>query len=114
MIRESNFEEQPYGAQSDIANASYHGHPNYVATWTALVVLLAIGLAVASFNRLLAVVFIFGIAVLKTLLVAGNFMHLRWEPRALWAIAAVGLVCALFLFLGVYIDIVPVRMEVAR
>jgi caa(3)-type oxidase subunit IV len=78
--------------------------PSYVGIWVWLVALLAVSL-VAGFlpgGRAVALAVIFGTAVVKALLVAGNYMHLRWEPRFIYAIAAlpvlfvVGLVVALF------------------
>lgn len=92
----------------------YHGHPNYVGIWAVLVLLLAVSLAASWLSKTLAMLLIFGIAAVKALLVLANFMHLRWEPRVLWGVAAAGLLCAACLFFGVYTDIVPVHLEIAR
>jgi caa(3)-type oxidase subunit IV len=92
----------------------YHGHPNYLATWLGLVALLGVSLAAAGLgHRTLALALILGTALVKAALVAGNFMHLRWEPRALWAIGLFALLCLIFLALGVAPDIVPVPLVVA-
>lgn len=101
--------------RNTVSPQDYHGHPNYLATWLALVVLLLVSLAAAGLgHRTLALVLILGTAVVKAALVAGNFMHLRWEPRAVWAISLFALLCLIFLALGVAPDIVPVPVELAR
>ncbi|MEW6281216.1 MAG: cytochrome C oxidase subunit IV family protein [Candidatus Eremiobacterota bacterium] len=93
----------------------YHGHPNYVATWAGLVALLGASLVAAWLNhKLLALGMIFGIAVVKAIMVAANFMHLKYEPRLVAGMVLFGLLCALFFFSGVYPDIVPVTLEVPR
>jgi caa(3)-type oxidase subunit IV len=80
-------------------------HPNYVAVWGWLVGLLIIGTASTLFPlpRAASLVVIFGAAVAKALLVAANFMHLRFEPRLIYAIA----IAPLILFLGLMLALVP-------
>ncbi len=93
----------------------YHGHPNYRLVWAGLVVLLALSLALGALgNHRLAVSLIFGLAVVKALLVAGNFMHLRWEPRLVWLVAGWGLLVVAFFYFGVLPDIVYVPRQLAR
>ncbi len=93
----------------------YHGHPNYVKVWLGLVALLGISLVLGAMGaHLLAVLLIFGIAVVKALMVAGSFMHLRWEPRLLVGLLIFAVLCAGFLYFGVYPDIVNVPMQVAK
>jgi caa(3)-type oxidase subunit IV len=103
---EADWSEEP-------ARPEYHGHANYIVTWAVLVVLLGVSLAFSLVSKALAIFLIFSVAIVKAMLVAGNFMHLRWEPRVLWAIAAIGLVCALCFYFGVYPDIVPIHRELA-
>lgn len=86
-----------------------HGvRPNYVAIWGWLVALLIVGLA-ASFlpgARGLAVALIFATAVVKALLVALNYMHLRFEPRLIYAIAIVPVLFILMLMVVLFPDFV--------
>ena len=80
-------------------------HPNYVAVWGWLVGLLIVGVASASlpFPKAASLVVIFGAAVAKAVLVAANFMHLRFEPRLIYAIALAPLV----LFVGLTLVLLP-------
>ena len=85
-----------------------HGRPNYVAIWAWLVALLIVGLG-ASFvpgARGLAVVLIFATAVAKALLVALNYMHLKFEPRLIYAIAIVPVLFLLVLTVALFPDFV--------
>ena len=82
--------------------------PNYVAIWAWLVALLIAGLA-ASFlpgARVLAVGLIFATAIIKALLVALNYMHLRFEPRLIYAIAIIPVLFVLGLTVAVFPDFV--------
>jgi caa(3)-type oxidase subunit IV len=85
-----------------------HGRPNYVAIWVWLVALLIVGLG-ASFvpgARGLAVALIFATAVAKALLVALNYMHLKFEPRLIYAIAIVPVLFVLVLIVALFPDFV--------
>jgi len=86
-----------------------HGvRPNYIAIWGWLVALMGVGLA-ASFlpgARALAVVLIFATAVAKALLVALNYMHLRFEPRLIYAIALVPVLFLLVLTVALFPDFI--------
>ena len=85
----------------------YHGHPNYLLIWAALVGLLILSLLVGFIgHKMLAVALMFFLALFKAILVLGNFMHLRWEPKLVWGIALFGVVCIFFLYFGVVLDIV--------
>lgn len=87
---------------------AFHGRPNYVAIWGWLVALLTVGLA-ASFlpgTRALAVALIFATAVAKALLVALNYMHLRFEPRLIYAIAVIPVLFVLGLTVALFPDFV--------
>lgn len=64
---------------------SEHHHPPYVQIYLWLVVLTGASVLLSRFLHdfhYLMILFIFGIAAVKALLVALNFMHLRFE-RAL-------------------------------
>lgn len=87
---------------------SHRVRPNYVAIWGWLVALLIVGLA-ASFlpgARALAVALIFAAAVAKALLVALNYMHLRFEPRLIYAIAIIPVLFVLGLMVALFPDFV--------
>lgn len=95
--------------------ADYHGHPNYLMTWAILVALLFVSLALGHIGqKTLAIALIFSLAVVKAMMVLGNFMHLRWEPRVMWGMMIFGVVCACFFFFGVYPDIVRVPLQLAK
>jgi len=68
-------------------------HPNYTAVWLWLLGLMGLGVA-SSFlpgGRTLAVVVIFAVACVKAVLVAANFMHLRFEPALIYALVLIPL-----------------------
>jgi caa(3)-type oxidase subunit IV len=83
-------------------------HPNYTAVWIWLLALLGIGLAASLLpgGRGIAVVVIFATAVVKALLVALNFMHLRFETGLIYALALVPLVFAAILAVALFPDFV--------
>lgn len=83
-------------------------HPSYVMIWVGLVALVAASL-MASFlpgGRTVAVTFIFVVAAVKAMLVALNFMHLRFEPRLIYAIALVPVAFVLVLIAALFPDFV--------
>jgi caa(3)-type oxidase subunit IV len=79
--------------------------------WVWLVALLGVGLAASALPgmRTLAVTFLFVTALTKALLVVLYYMHLRWEPRLIYAIAAAPLVFVLVLIVGLMPDFVLAR-----
>jgi caa(3)-type oxidase subunit IV len=83
-------------------------HPNYTATWIWLLVLLGVGLgaSVLPGGRAVGLVVIFGTAVAKAMLVALNFMHLRFESGVIYAIALIPLVFAAILAVALFPDFV--------
>ncbi|MBI3626071.1 MAG: cytochrome C oxidase subunit IV family protein [Candidatus Rokubacteria bacterium] len=88
--------------------ASHGARPNYVAVWRWLVVLMGVGLA-ASFlpgGRALAATLIFATAAVKATLVALNYMHLKFEPRLIYAIAIVPVLFVLGLMVALFPDFV--------
>ena len=75
-------------------NESAKSHVNYFSIWVWLVV-LTVGYLLERFlgiPRHVALLAIFGIALVKALLVALNFMHLRWESPMIYAIVVVPIV----------------------
>jgi cytochrome c oxidase subunit 4 len=76
------------------------GHqPNYLAIWGALFVLTAIEVMVAflALSKLAVVLALLALAVWKALLVAWYYMHLKFEPRRMWLLAASPLPLAVIL-----------------
>ena len=68
-------------------------HPNYTAVWLWLMALVGLAVA-ASFlpgGRTFAVLVIFAAAFVKAILVAANFMHLRFEPALIYALVLIPL-----------------------
>jgi len=64
-------------------------HRNYVVVWGWLMALLIVGVlsAYLPFPKAASLVVIFGAGLVKAVLVAANDMHLRFEPRLIYAIA---------------------------
>ena len=88
--------------------ASQGARPNYVAVWGWLVALMIVGLAASLLPgaRALAVALIFATAVVKALLVVLNYMHLKFEPRLIYAIAIVPVLFVLVLLVALFPDFV--------
>ena len=88
--------------------ASGASHPNYVKIWVWLIVLMAVSLAATLLpgGRAIAVTVIFAAAIAKALLVALNYMHLRFEPRLIYAVVLVPVLFALVLALALVPDFV--------
>ena len=93
----------------------YHGHPNYFLVWVGLMGLFFASLVANEIgNRSLAITLIFALAVVKAVMVLGNFMHLRWEPKILWGILGFAFLCLVFLYYGVMTDILWVPLQIAH
>ena len=79
----------------------------YVMIWAILLILLFSSLGVGYLkSQMLAVVLIFGIAIIKAVIVAFYFMHLKVEVLYLKCAVLSGIFAALTLFIGVYPDAV--------
>jgi caa(3)-type oxidase subunit IV len=85
-----------------------HAHPNYTAVFVWLLALLGVGVAASLLpgGRSVALVVIFTTAFVKALLVALNFMHLRFESGVIYAIALIPLVFAAILAVALFPDFV--------
>ncbi|MCX6129340.1 MAG: cytochrome C oxidase subunit IV family protein [Proteobacteria bacterium] len=83
----------------------HHGPEYYVKIWALLLLLLVVSIVGPMFgHRVLTLVTAFGIAVVKALIVAGIFMHLREEKKYIWyVLLTMGLMVFLF-FLGTAAD----------
>jgi caa(3)-type oxidase subunit IV len=85
-----------------------HSHPNYTLVFLWLVALLAVGVGVSFVPgaHALALVVIFAAAFAKALLVALNFMHLRFESGLIYAIALIPVVFVAILAIALFPDFV--------
>ncbi len=97
------------------SDQDYHGHPNYLRIYLALLFLFTISL-IASFidNFMLMVSIVFLASTLKALLVINFFMHLKWEPRILQIMIYLALFTLSALIIGVYSDIPMVAHDVYK
>ncbi len=82
-------------------------HPNYVAVWLWLVGLLIASVVISylSISRGVAVFLIFVAAFVKAVLVALNYMHLRFERPLIYAMAVIPLAIFFILWIVLYPDI---------
>lgn len=82
-------------------------HPNYVAVWVWLVGLLIVSVGVTSLPIPAWVILfvIFAVAVVKALLVALNYMHLKFEQLLIYAMAIVPILIFFVLWVVLYPDI---------
>lgn len=93
----------------------YHGHPSYTNVFLWLMVLFGISLVIGYLVSLkLAIVLIFLTAIIKAMLVARNFMHLRFEPWLIWVVAAMVFFVLFALFFGVFPDITLIERVIAK
>lgn len=85
-----------------------HAHPPYMMVWAGLFILTIIEVLIAPVTFLPKFWIIVGLILLalwKALLVALYFMHLKFEPRRLWLLAAAPLPLAAILVLAVLIEV---------
>ncbi|MFQ5675072.1 MAG: cytochrome C oxidase subunit IV family protein [bacterium] len=85
-----------------------HHHPRYVAIWGWLVLLLFISVAAVllPFSQTVTIAFIFTVAVVKAVLVAVYFMHLKFEEILVRYIAIVPVLLFIIMTLTLIPDIV--------
>jgi len=80
---------------------------HYLTIWYWLMALVVMSVAAASLlPKLPAVILIFTVAILKALLVARNYMHLKFESPLIYAIALVPLAFIVILLFGLFPDFV--------
>ena len=86
---------------------THHASPLvYVKIWLLLLVLLAISIIGPEFgNRTVTLITAFGIAVIKALIVAGYFMHLKFEKKFITYLFATMLCVTAMFFFGVSPDV---------
>lgn len=78
-------------------------HPPYMLIWAVLAVLMfgKVGVSYIGFSKPVAMTILVVISLLSAALVALYYMHLRFEPKLLWFIAASPLPLAAILILAV-------------
>jgi caa(3)-type oxidase subunit IV len=79
---------------SDTTHGSGNPYKIYYITWAILLVITVLMLAAEKFHmpRWFLLLFLLGFMAVKAVMIAGNFMHLKFENRHLAAVVAVGLV----------------------
>ena len=83
-----------------------HDHPNYVKIWYWLLILLAISVAGPMLEiPWITVLTAFGIALIKTFMVAANFMHLKFEKKIIWYLLIIAIIFLGIFYFGVAADI---------
>lgn len=86
-------------------NSAHERH--YLIIWLWLVALVGISVAAASIlPKVQALTLIFSVAVVKALLVARNYMHLKNERPIYYAMALVPLAFVIILLFGLFPDFV--------
>ena len=80
-----------------------HAEPRYILIWFVLLVmtLAEVGYAFLDLPKVWLATGLIIMALYKALLVAMYYMHLRYEPRRLWVLAASPLPLAIILILAV-------------
>lgn len=81
--------------------------PNYIAVWLWLVGLLIASVVISylPISRGLAVLLIFVAAFVKAMLVALDYMHLKFEQPLIYAMAIIPLAIFVVLWIVLYPDI---------
>ena len=81
--------------------------PNYILIWAWLGGLVIASIAASLLlPRGAAILVMFGAAAIKALLVAINYMNLRYEKAALYALVALPIIIVLILTLALFPDFV--------
>ena len=93
-------------------------HPkiNYFAIWVALCLMAgtSIVVSVAGLAARTAMLVIFSVALGKALLVAWNYMHLKWEGRLVYLLVLIPLALFLILVMALWPDFTGNIPRVAR
>ncbi len=78
-------------------------HPPYMLIWGVLAVLMfaKVGVSLVGMAQWLAVTLLVLISLTSALLVALYYMHLRFEPKKIWLLAAVPIPLILIFLLAV-------------
>ena len=83
-----------------------HKEPRYGMVWVGLLVLTLVELWVAQCGmpKIGIVISLCALALVKAGMVAAYFMHLKFEKRLMWVIAAAPLIFGVILAIGAYPD----------
>jgi cytochrome c oxidase subunit IV len=94
---------QPQDAGSAIVEGP---HANYMLIWGALFALtvIEVGVAFLAFAKITIILILIALAIWKALLVALYYMHLKYEPRRMWVLAASPLPLAVILVAAVLME----------
>lgn len=88
-------------------HAKVHTAGFYIKIWVALLIMLGVSIAIADIGHpIIATTMIFGIAIIKAILVTFFYMGLALEARYIPWIVISGLVVVIILFFGLMPDIV--------
>ena len=80
---------------------------HYLMIWIWLLALVLVSVAAASIlPKTQALVLIFTVAIVKALLVARNYMHLKYERAIIYAIVLIPLTFIIILFFTLFPDFV--------
>ena len=80
---------------------------HYVIIWIWLLALVVLSVAAASvLSKFQAMVLIFAVAIIKALLVARNYMHLKNERAIIYAMVLVPLAFVIILLFALFPDFV--------
>jgi len=83
-----------------------HGHPNYIKIWYWLLILLVISTVGPMLEiPIVTLITAFGIAIVKSYMVASNFMHLKFEKKIIWWLLLLSICLLGVFFFGVGSDI---------
>jgi len=83
-----------------------HEHPNYIKIWYWLLILLVISTIGPMLEiPLVTLITAFGIAILKSYMVAANFMHLKFEKKIIWLLLLMSLCLLGVFFFGTGSDV---------
>jgi len=80
---------------------------HYLIIWLWLVALVVVSVAAASIlPKFQAMILIFAVAIVKALLVARNYMHLKNERAIIYAMVLIPLMFVIILLFGLFPDFV--------
>jgi cytochrome c oxidase subunit IV len=93
-----------FDATSEAAEPAHR--TNYMAVWVALflMTIIEVGVAFLALSKTAIILALLLLAVWKALLVALYYMHLKYEPRRMWLLAATPLPLAMILVSAVLFE----------
>ena len=88
------------------ASAEPAHRTNYMAVWVALflMTIIEVGVAFLALSKTAIILALLFLAIWKALLVALYYMHLKYEPRRMWLLAASPLPLAMILISAVLFE----------